>query len=544
MRHVRSSLLVLVVLTGMSGGRVFAQANVGTSKGNDPVPDISYSLCTPSTTVGPEIPCTFWGILVNQLGDYPLLVPYGEWRGWDAGVAQWPDIAPNPVADYQITDPNFVWGNLDTELSNVLSQAEVNNVLYTLSRTPTWASQDPADQTCNYAKQGFPNTYGECDPPVDLNSDGKGTNAKWRTWVAAIAYHVKNSSTDAHIKYWEPWNEFSRSTTIENTGNSFEGTYDQLVRMTEDLNCIVTGRVKIISATGEACSAVLDLFTPKLSGPIDPSAVIVMPSTAGANQDAAANFLYCDHTPKGPCDFPGKGAKAVDVINVHLYATNTKPEDFFTTTLPSFRTILQPAELAKPLWSGEGSWGNTLSTTNCPGGGDCWKDLYAQAGFIPRYFAMLLSADVAQLFWYGYDFDNGTTSSVGALYCPPDESCSPAGLIQPPANAWILTYNWLTNGVPASSPFCNISTQGSTIYECDFVKSNGYQARLVWDWNAVGSLPENCSSTSNPIVCGSTRYMVTEPYLYWVDLSGAVHSAASATILIGANPILLENQLR
>jgi hypothetical protein len=47
---------------------------------------------------------------------------------------------------------------------------------------------------------------------------------------------------------------------------------------------------------------------------------------------------------------------------------------------------------------------------------------------------------------------------------------------------------------------------------------------------------------ATPLICGATEYSVpTQFNKDWVDLSGAVHPA-SANVMIGANPILLERQ--
>jgi hypothetical protein len=231
MQNWRSSSIALVVLTFVWGGSVFAQTNDNRTA-EDNSPTIGYSQCQPVIELTPQIPCTFWGIHVNKPADYPVQVPYGQWRAWDNG-AEWSEIAPVQIQNYQLLDPNFKWATLDNALANVLNQAKVNNVLYTLSRTPPWAvtSTQRNDSRCNYYDQG-PQDHGECYPPVDLNPNGTGTDAIWRTWVAAIAYHVNTNYPNAHIKYWEPWNEFHRSTIIENWSGSvsFQGTYDQLLR--------------------------------------------------------------------------------------------------------------------------------------------------------------------------------------------------------------------------------------------------------------------------------------------------------------------------
>jgi hypothetical protein len=471
---------------------------------------------TGSATLTSGIPATFWGIHVNKLTSYPLQLPYGEFRGWDGATANWPDIQSCPAGNCSVTSPPpFVWTNLDAELSKQ-HQANVNDVMYTLSRTPNWASQNPSDLTCNYSKYG-PQDYGECDPPKDLNGDGTGTNQTWRNWIAAIATHVNDPSylqTHSHIKYWETWNEFNRIT-------SWVGSYNQLVRLAQDARCIITGKVATIMATGESCSTVLG--TVGLPQPADPNAVMVAPSTTGIHSVAIANFLYCNNN---SCTTGSAGANAVDIINVHMYLDTQTPEQMVTLGLPKLITVLQPAELQKPIWNGEGSWG-LLSGGTVP---NIWaSDAYARAGMIARYFALLWSANIKQIMWYGYD------AQTGQLFNPT------TGLLnQPEANAWISTYNWLSNAVPSSNtPFCPLN---GTVYHCDFTESNGLKASLVWDWQ----YGQNCSSMGGgiaPIICGNTPYPVDTSTFNkdWLDLAGGVHSVSS-TVMIGANPILLEGQ--
>jgi len=495
-----------------------------------PPPPISYSNCAPG---GQGIPCTFWGIHVNQLGSYPLQVPYGQFRGWDGANANWPAIAATCNPSSPPTDPCFAWTNLDQELTNV-KQAGVNNVFYTLSRTPPWAvtQQQESDSHCD----DYTEYPGACYPPVDLNWDGTGTDQIWRNWVAAIALHVNQQNyAGAHIQYWEIWNQFYRSPTLDNSpppwsfggtyDQSTEGSYDQLVRMAEDANCIITGRVtNIIENNGESCSTVLS--TVGLTAPIDPNAAIVSPSTsAPAATTVLQNFLYCNNSPKTSCAYGNAGFNAVDIINVHFYATDSvqTPEYVASTQIPVAFSIAG----GKPVWNGEGSWGNTTTQ------GDVWQDPYAQAGFIPRFFALYWSAGLTGNFWYGYDFPDD-----GQLFDP-----TSGLLLQPEGNAWILTYNWLSHAVPLNDPFCQAN---GTIYSCDFTEATTYtasgrKARLVWD----SQYGQNCSEMQVPIICGDTPYVVPSQFNRdWIDLSGAVHYLPNATntVTIGANPILLEGQ--
>jgi hypothetical protein len=507
--------------TGQSSGTVSFTSNAantptvgsltGTGQSGSGIP---FTPCVPG---GQGIPCEYWGMQVNQLSSYPLQVPYGQFRGWDSGAANWPQIGQNCQPSSGPTDSCFEWTNLDTELASV-KQANVNDVFYTLSRTPPWAvtSQEQNNSNCDYFTLG-PIYQGACFPPDDLNSDGTGANQIWRNWVAAIALRVNDATymqSHAHIKYWEIWNEVSRSSTLENisTNWSYEGTYNQLVRLAQDTRCLITGNGQI-TATGETCQEVL--ATVGLSTAIDPNGVIVAPSSAGIDIDEIENFLHCDHNPKALCTTGDAGFNAVDVIDVHLYATTTTPENL-AKQIPAVRSLAA----GKPLWNGEGSWGDTSNP------GNIWaSDGYARAGFIARYFSIFWSAGITENFWYGYDF-----GTIGALYDP-----NSGQLLQPEANAWILTYNWLTNAEPVNHPFCQVN---GTIYNCNFTNASGAPSSLVWD----SSYGQDCSSMSVPIVCGNTNYNVPSQFNKdWIDLAGTVHPPASS-VDIGANPILLEGQ--
>src|ERR1035441_3929441 len=88
-----------------------------------------------------------------------------------------------------------------------------------------------------------------------------GTSAIWKAWIRAIATHANNPTylqTHAHIKYWEIWNEPDASFY-------WAGTFAQLARLTEDANCIITGR-GMIHESGNGTA------TPCTATAIDPTA--------------------------------------------------------------------------------------------------------------------------------------------------------------------------------------------------------------------------------------------------------------------------------
>ncbi len=250
------------------------------------------------------IPRSFFGIHVNnpQVGgesSYPVQVPYGQFRARDVSLGQWPDLEPCP-ATYNPADPCYHWGTLDGELLSLASAIpSVTNVEFTLSRTPPWAvtAQQQGDSSCRYWFSDESKYQGACYPPTDIdstqgNGDGAGSNQIWRNWVAAIAVHAKNLGTNyAHVKYWEIWNEFN---AFKNTGPrtvSWAGTPSELIRMTQDAACIITGRAAPVRQSDNAIRRFHVL------------------TASGRNGDFSLPRLCSRQDPRGSCRHVGGGDK-------------------------------------------------------------------------------------------------------------------------------------------------------------------------------------------------------------------------------------------
>ncbi len=602
------------------------------------------------------IPPTFFGIHINdpRIADGgeetsyppgyngpPLL--YGEFRNWDVYQVDWPDIetcaagGPNPGDSCFIKNGQSTFLPLQYELEQL--NPFVNNVMFTLSRTPAWAvtANQALFSHCNYFDPNNLNSLynGACFAPiypldsnnnVQLAPNGTGQDLTWRNWVGALATYVNNKGNPscgtscAHVKYWEIWNEFDRNTPDPNNDPDPSGnhpkevswytstaptygcpsqnptlapcpTVDQLIRMTEDARCVIkgTGTVDNYPTAGVSTSCA-DLEKPPYNwpGPIDPTAEIVQPSiTSPAATNALKCYLYCNSTACGnwnqthacqnsPNYWPSLPGD-VDIINFHYYNTSGVPENLNTSTLQGALHGGQNGEQSKPLWVGEGSWGNSLKT---PGSG--WTDYYAQGGFIPRWFASIWSQTLPygsnpcswssqvcqQAFWYAYDSITTTItvngyspSSTGALYCPGEmehgycgpgpEQGYPPSLITPTEDMWNVGVGWLKNATPATplappaNPLCNLAPSSSTVWQCEFTVS-GLTYFMVWDNkyapDAEGQTEYCVNTYGNPYVCGSTPYTVPEGYEYWEDLSGTVHLSSEANPLpfvVGLNPVLL-----
>lgn len=436
----------------------------------------------------PPVPASFFGMIVGTSTDMPPLVSFGQFRFWDDG-ASWPLIEQSGPT------PNFA--PLDTYLLSLKTQG-VNDVLYTLGRVPWWASSKPRDMSCDYALPNMPQTWGSCDLPSDVDID----DHTWINWVTAIATHANSLDPTkyAHIKYWEIWNEVYRSHVLSNylppNGSccySFQGTYAQLVRLTQDARSVITG--------------------------IDPTAQIVMPSSAANTNGALAvaqNFLYCNDNPKSGsnCTTGNQGASAVDIINYHLYVNQEPLETNLMNYvnggggLNGIRPSLQPAERLKPLWSGEDSWGLTNNNIKA------FTDFDLQAAFVARYHMIAWSLGIASEFWYQYDNPN-----EGTLWS------SSSGLTEA-GTAYTQVYNWMV-----ARSMTSLCSPTATIWNCTLTAPGGYQGLVVWDTSL------SCSHGT----CKTNPYSVGAQYKQYRDLSGNVTPITGQSVPVGIKPILVEN---
>jgi len=178
--------------------------------------------------------------------------------------------------------------------------------------------------------------------------------------------------------------------------------------------------------------------------------------------------------------------------------------------LNGIRPGLQPSELAKPLWSGEDSWGVTAN------GGFTDPDL--QAAFVARYHMIAWSLGVSSEFWYQYD-----NSQEGTLWSPT------TGLTEA-GTAYAQVYNWMV-GRSMTSP---CSANGTT-WTCILTALGGYQGLAVWD----------TSQTCNNGICTTAPYGVSNQYVQYRDLSGGITQIPQGqnpkTVPMGIKPILVEN---
>jgi len=447
-----------------------------------------------STGSGNFPPASYFGFSESDTngGGWPS-ESYGMQRFWDSPPDQWPSL--NTASGV------FNFASLDSDLALAYSRGTMEG-MYTLARTPTWASSNPSDTTCSDTT-GLGGGNGECDPPSDLNSDGSGANAIWKAWITAIATHVNSpgyTATHAHIKYWEIWNEVD-------TKLFWVGSIAQIARLTEDANCIITGRGVIHESgngTATACTATA----------IDPTAKIVMASAhaKGAALQYGQNELYCNNSPSGdalPCPNPANAiATAVDIINFHMKPGNETgnncpaptpctPESAMQWYISNIHGILQPAELAKPLWDGEAQYSMTGFT-------NAYTDPDMAASFMPRFYLLNWSLGINGMAWY---------------YA--DSSVEPAQA----ETAYQQTYNWLVNATLVT-PCAAVGT----VWSCT-ISSSGTQSLIMWDTSQ--SCANGTCTTGNQTVSSKwTQYQN-------MTIAGSPITISGGVVPVGIQPVLL-----
>jgi hypothetical protein len=229
------SLPVTIAPGGTYGFNVqFSPSSPGTVIGqltltsNDTAAGTSTISLSGTATAGAQpasaaIPASFFGLTVLNFDKLTPLVSFGTTRSWDAYPDfDWADINPSPgVFDFTFLD-QFI----------AINRARGAEIIYTLNRTPHWASSQPN------ARSGY--SPGECAPPADMTS--------YDEYLTAIATHVAGQ-----IKYWELWNEPQDPT-------SYCGKISTMVTMAQHASRIIKG--------------------------IDPNALILSPAPTGGQGPA------------------------------------------------------------------------------------------------------------------------------------------------------------------------------------------------------------------------------------------------------------------
>ena len=156
---------------------------------------------------------------------------------------------------------------------------------------------------------------------------------------------------------------------------------------------------------------------------------------------------------------------------------------------------------ASPLWDTEASWGSSSTFTNRDG----------QAATLAKYYLLQWSIGVDRFTWYSYDNNNPYGGPWGQLWNATE------GLIKP-GIGYGKVNSWMVGAQPLGP-----ATISGAIWQLDFTRSGGYQAKAIW------------SSSGTP------TFPVPAIYTQYRDLDGNVTAITGGTVTLGSKPILLES---
>ena len=395
----------------------------------------------------------------------------------DVGVLNTPPAYPWPSFPFgtvRMTSTETKWSQIDlgggtydfSTLDQWLGLYKANGnpqVIYTIYSVPSYASSNPTDP-CAFSSSSD-HTPGSCDPPIDLNADGTGTDQIFKSFITAIAQHAAGSGP-GQIHYWEMWNE-------PNNFSLWNGTFAQLVRMSQDARSIILS--------------------------IDSSAQMLTP-TPVTTTDQTNTAL---NSPSGWMDayLKAGGGPYADILSFHGYVEPGNPvEGVFDIANSFVQTAASNNQAGKPIWDTELGY----ATADV-----CDPDL--QAGWLARVYLLQPGLGVERVAWFEYGATNFGTLTVGT-------ELNTAG------KAYGVLYGWLVGATPTGP----CSSSGS-IWTCDFTLSGGVAAQAVWDAsqtcskgvctssnflpNSVYTKYEDLQGSSHSITSGSTVPIGPEPIL-------------------------------
>jgi polysaccharide biosynthesis protein PslG len=239
------------------------------------------------------IPNSYFGMTVHNYRSAIAWssTPFSSLRTWDTDV-NW--------ATMNTARNSFSWSNLD-ELINIAQRHKVD-VLFTLGRTPRWASANPDAKS--------PYGPGQCAPPANMQY--------WEEFLRAIVTHAAGK-----IKFWETWNEPQSPDSVFYCGD-------------------ISTMVELQRRAYEIIKA------------IDPKAIVLTPSAVG------------DYGPSWVSRFlAAGGARYADVMSFHGYLAPGKKVESIIATIAKFKAAFaENGQKEKPVWDTEAGWGQNPSLSD------------------------------------------------------------------------------------------------------------------------------------------------------------------------------------
>ena len=456
-----------------NGGHTIG-ALVTDSSGSTATASVQVTVNNPVAAGPPPVPANFFGLDVQSTGIWPSAagVPFGTVRLWDSAT-KWNQI--------ETSKGNYNWTTLDSIVTTAYQNGQT--VMYTFGGVPSFYSSNPTDKRCGELSSG----YGNCDAPADVNANGSGTDANFKSFVTAFMQHLQSlqKSTGATVQYFEVWNEMNNYQTFWN------GTAAQLVRMAADARSIIKSyNPNALVLTPSTCNCGNSHFTGGAYSTTNP-------------QDGMAFYLQTSVTlPSGAVV---TGATVADGISFHPYLDSPSPEGI-VNLIANMQAVMAATGVSNlPLLDTESSWGQNNVVTGCsaapPFTQTCHNNMTA---FLARSYILAASNGLAQLDWYQW----GNTTS-GTLYNPANNNVFEA------AGAYGVVEHWLVGAA-----FQSACQSSNTTYTCNLVSPAGVHEQIVW--NTAGS-----SSFSAP------------NYTHCATVDGSICTVSGGNVTIGPKPLLL-----
>jgi hypothetical protein len=265
----------LLLLTVLLGAAIFAVSRVH--------PFFARPMLVP---MAEPIPSSYFGMTLHNYSTttpWPS-IPFASLRTWDTPVT-WPDINPAPNT--------YRWSELDRLID--LAQRHAVDLLFTLGRTPRWASASPDTKS--------PYGPGQCAPPANIQF--------WDEFLRAVVNHAGGK-----IRFWETWNELQSPDSVFYCGDV--STMVQLQQRAYEI-------IKVI----------------------DPGAMVLTPSPVGGYGPSwMSRFLA------------GGGGKYADIMAFHGYWTADADAETIIDTIAKFKAVFaEHGQETKPVWDTEAGWG-------------------------------------------------------------------------------------------------------------------------------------------------------------------------------------------
>jgi hypothetical protein len=282
------------------------------------------------------------------------------------------------------------------------------------------------------------------------------------------------------VKNIQDWRDFMTALVIR-----YKGRIEVYELWMEPQNHFVGTMAELVALTN-AAHDVIQTY--------DPAAKIISPSMVSYGS------AYLDQY------FAAGGTKDVDAIAMHAYPNpnNCVAEFIRASVTTSIQAVMAKYGLSgKPLWDTETSWGQSDA------GAITDPDL--QAAFVARNYLLHWSMGITRAYWYAWD-----NSIAGTMWS------STTG-VKKPGTAFKQVSDWMVGSTMRTCVSTSSTSVYDGIYTCDLTRSDGSQARAIWN------------------VDGASVYTVPSNFTQYRQLDGSTISVPSTRqVSIGLKPILLE----